>query len=130
MIRRPPRSTRTDTLFPYTTLFRSTGATAFAAFDGVGVTPLLWPVLLFLTVPFQIWAAVRFDRRVATATSLLVLLGGMAALGSGTSIPVAGSLSDGLLLLQAVLALTSINAMTLSAAINQRQRAEDRKRVG
>src|SRR3546814_17381332 len=29
MIRRPPRSTRTDTLFPYTTLFRSIG--------GVGV---------------------------------------------------------------------------------------------
>src|SRR3546814_12652019 len=26
MIRRPPRSTRTDTLFPYTTLFRSHGA--------------------------------------------------------------------------------------------------------
>src|SRR3546814_10297981 len=30
MIRRPPRSTRTDTLFPYTTLFRSLG---FVAFD-------------------------------------------------------------------------------------------------
>src|SRR3546814_974439 len=28
MIRRPPRSTRTDTLFPYTTLFRS-------AFEGI-----------------------------------------------------------------------------------------------
>src|SRR3546814_1650165 len=26
MIRRPPRSTRTDTLFPYTTLFRSMGS--------------------------------------------------------------------------------------------------------
>src|SRR3546814_17094564 len=26
MIRRPPRSTRTDTLFPYTTLFRSSRA--------------------------------------------------------------------------------------------------------
>src|SRR3546814_18469111 len=25
MLRRPPRSTRTDTLFPYTTLFRSAG---------------------------------------------------------------------------------------------------------
>src|SRR3546814_19975885 len=25
MVRRPPRSTRTDTLFPYTTLFRSSG---------------------------------------------------------------------------------------------------------
>src|SRR3546814_14726798 len=28
MIRRPPRSTRTDTLFPYTTLFRSVGSVA------------------------------------------------------------------------------------------------------
>src|SRR3546814_1395038 len=28
MIRRPPRSTRTDTLFPYTTLFRSLAAEA------------------------------------------------------------------------------------------------------
>src|SRR3546814_13559500 len=28
MIRRPPRSTRTDTLFPYTTLFRSRWATS------------------------------------------------------------------------------------------------------
>src|SRR3546814_10719788 len=32
MIRRPPRSTRTDTLFPYTTLFRSAAAE-------LGVTP-------------------------------------------------------------------------------------------
>src|SRR6056297_3730515 len=29
MIRRPPRSTRTDTLFPYTTLFRSQQKTAY-----------------------------------------------------------------------------------------------------
>src|SRR3546814_10678291 len=29
MIRRPPRSTRTDTLFPYTTLFRSGFGTIF-----------------------------------------------------------------------------------------------------
>src|SRR3546814_1950650 len=28
MVRRPPRSTRTDTLFPYTTLFRSSPTTA------------------------------------------------------------------------------------------------------
>src|SRR3546814_920838 len=31
MLRPPPRSTRTDTLFPYTTLFRSTGITTIAA---------------------------------------------------------------------------------------------------
>src|SRR3546814_3808302 len=35
MIRRPPRSTRTDTLFPYTTLFRS--RTARAGVRGAGV---------------------------------------------------------------------------------------------
>src|SRR3546814_20619709 len=38
MIRRPPRSTRTDTLFPYTTLFRSaSGATADLASGAVEV---------------------------------------------------------------------------------------------
>src|SRR3546814_4609828 len=38
MIRRPPRSTRTDTLFPYTTLFRSVyGQEFFAEFEPVSV---------------------------------------------------------------------------------------------
>src|SRR3546814_10418484 len=39
MIRRPPRSTRTDTLFPYTTLFRSRPHP-----DGAGGCWLLNPV--------------------------------------------------------------------------------------
>src|SRR3546814_18064531 len=38
MIRRPPRSTRTDTLFPYTTLFRS-------LYDSVSSRPLLYAFL-------------------------------------------------------------------------------------
>src|SRR3546814_11076598 len=33
MIRRPPRSTRTDTLFPYTTLFRSETAASLGRFS-------------------------------------------------------------------------------------------------
>src|SRR3546814_3222508 len=40
MIRRPPRSTRTDTLFPYTTLFRSSvagGGDTVAALNHAGV---------------------------------------------------------------------------------------------
>src|SRR3546814_8044997 len=59
MIRRPPRSTRTDTLFPYTTLFRSIATSSPVGgqimvwdaasghclgvtrlFDGCGVAPL------------------------------------------------------------------------------------------
>src|SRR3546814_12343812 len=40
MIRRPPRSTRTDTLFPYTTLFRSWDGLVLGSLDGftVGIT--------------------------------------------------------------------------------------------
>src|SRR3546814_13483281 len=37
MIRRPPRSTRTDTLFPYTTLFRSGGFTLYLTREMNGV---------------------------------------------------------------------------------------------
>src|SRR3546814_20839369 len=36
MIRRPPRSTRTATLFPYTTRFRSIAATQVLSEDGYG----------------------------------------------------------------------------------------------
>src|SRR3546814_20515496 len=42
MIRRPPRSTRTDTLFPYTTLFRSEGAEENKA----GLSALMWNSLV------------------------------------------------------------------------------------
>src|SRR3546814_19325266 len=42
MIRRPPRSTRTDTLFPYTTLFRS--AVAYAQ-KGRRLTILQGPLI-------------------------------------------------------------------------------------
>src|SRR3546814_15504249 len=38
MIRRPPRSTRTDTLFPYTTLFRSLFFIDLDGFKGVNDT--------------------------------------------------------------------------------------------
>src|SRR3546814_11436389 len=37
MIRRPPRSTRTDTLFPYTTLFRSPAQYLAAKADRKGI---------------------------------------------------------------------------------------------
>src|SRR3546814_9609404 len=44
MIRRPPRSTRTDTLFPYTTLFRSAEYSGYAAGP---VKHIRYPVCLF-----------------------------------------------------------------------------------
>src|SRR3546814_19335424 len=42
MLRRPPRSTRTDTLFPYTTLFRSlTRPGKLVLYGSIGLTALL-----------------------------------------------------------------------------------------
>src|SRR3546814_14621011 len=43
MIRRPPRSTRTDTLFPYTTLFRSAQVEAEAIRDKILTVSRQWP---------------------------------------------------------------------------------------
>src|SRR3546814_1890590 len=43
MIRRPPRSTRTDTLFPYTTLFRSELAPGALCLSAVGRRHRLGP---------------------------------------------------------------------------------------
>src|SRR3546814_19852679 len=44
MIRRPPRSTRTDTLFPYTTLFRSTLEAVLQPPHGRGIGDFRRPV--------------------------------------------------------------------------------------
>src|SRR3546814_12715861 len=45
MIRRPPRSTRTDTLFPYTTLFRSSSH-AHARIDRIDTSAAAAPGVL------------------------------------------------------------------------------------
>src|SRR3546814_13540478 len=63
MIRRPPRSTRTDTLFPYTTLFRSDAVTY-----GQGVQWIVHKdvpnevVTAFLELAYSDEAAARLDR--------------------------------------------------------------------
>src|SRR3546814_19419180 len=56
MIRRPPRSTRTDTLFPYTTLFRSNGpillAGAISDGSGIAAARALGAVLVYMGTRF------------------------------------------------------------------------------
>src|SRR3546814_18266892 len=54
MIRRPPRSTRTDTLFPYTTLFRSVA---------LGDAALLDRAVAAAKAAQPAWAAVNPQRR-------------------------------------------------------------------
>src|SRR3546814_11429688 len=64
MIRRPPVSTRTDTLFPYTTLFRANSA------SGVDVVRTL-PVFGFYGVPDRA-AEVVFDNVRVPADNILL----------------------------------------------------------
>src|SRR3546814_1051837 len=54
MIRRPPRSTRTDTLFPYTTLFRSDMLKIL-----LGVAKRFWPIILVVIILIVGWFGVK-----------------------------------------------------------------------
>src|SRR3546814_20263990 len=68
MIRRPPRSTRTDTLFPYTTLFRS----EFGKSKNSDVANKIMQFLLGATKPAtikEIWVHVRRDLEKMTQLS-------------------------------------------------------------
>src|SRR3546814_4663914 len=74
MIRRPPRSTRTDTLFPYTTLFRS----PLDVRRSVGVAPLVLRVGPGAELAQQ---AVGLALGLELADTLLRCLGGLVDLG-------------------------------------------------
>src|SRR3546814_4204941 len=68
MIRRPPRSTRTDTLFPYTTLFRSpldpqARETLIGMADGDGRAAL--------TLTEEVWRAARSEEHTSELQSLM-----------------------------------------------------------
>src|SRR3546814_8869199 len=57
MLRRPPRSTRTDTLFPHTTLFRSRGPyQERLAFEIDVITRMGFPGYFLIVAEFIQWA--------------------------------------------------------------------------
>src|SRR3546814_4493872 len=82
MIRRPPRPTRTDTLFPYTTLFRSVlkniGFTDWAA---VAANLLISIVGLAMTVVMALAVVDRYGRRRPLMWGALGMAASMAVLG-------------------------------------------------
>src|SRR3546814_9890638 len=80
MIRRPPRSTRTDTLFPYTTLFRSLGEDVGAIPEGLYPGDYLVPVAqelarefgdAFADKPEADWLALFRTRAVAAMMAMI-----------------------------------------------------------
>src|SRR3546814_14570383 len=81
MRRRPPRSTRTDTLFPYTTLFRSfpmwlrvvdrPGATVFAV---LSATEAFSRSLIAGIIPLEAYALLETERNVSLAYTVIGVL--------------------------------------------------------
>src|SRR3546814_7306946 len=96
MIRRPPRSTRTDTLFPYTTLFRSPATAVSLYLAGLAVLWIrrrsmldVWLMVVLCTLLIEIvllsyvsagvrlsvgWWTGRFFGLTSASVVLLVLL--------------------------------------------------------
>src|SRR3546814_8918596 len=105
MIRRPPRSTRTDTLFPYTTLFRSM----------LNIRALNWLIMLY----------VAFHRNVPMLVHILLWYFGVAAI-------VPPALNDAINILggeffYATIAIGLVTAAYVSEDLRSAIRAIDRK---
>src|SRR3546814_13613146 len=67
MIRRPPRSTRTDTLFPYTTLFRSLALLCLLTFRSWRATIcVLVPMMMVSIFCNALMASMHIGLKVAT----------------------------------------------------------------
>src|SRR3546814_10011663 len=78
MIRRPPRSTRTDTLFPYTTLFRSVLVIAICNIIG-SLTMLVIDKKKDIAILFSMGAGLRQVRKIFMAEGMLIAGGGCLA---------------------------------------------------
>src|SRR3546814_16851707 len=77
MIRRPPRSTRTDTLFPYTTLFRSGPYPYAGLFSGFPEYFLCDPIY------------VGYDARSVSLVGFIGIGGGIIGAGGGGRLQIA-----------------------------------------
>src|SRR3546814_8052228 len=81
MIRRPPRSTRTDTLIPYTTLFRSGAMYGLVLTVGIVMLVMFWEVtsiLSYLLIGY--YHARGASRRAALQALLVTRIGGLVML--------------------------------------------------
>jgi signal transduction histidine kinase/integral membrane sensor domain MASE1 len=84
---------------------------------------------LILALPFQIWSALRFGARGATAASVFVAVVGVAGIvASPASSSSLDTAAGSLLALQTLLAATSLATLLLVASLSERRAAERRLR--
>src|SRR3546814_18575799 len=99
MIRRPPRSTRTDTPFPYTTLFRSFGRDDDAREVKHGVPTIAEPLIESGQVGDAQLFAERRPLAPLKAIIALATFAGAIALAAFNVVPIAASAFTGAVLL-------------------------------
>ncbi len=103
--------------------------TAYVEFNGVDVPAAFEPTLPILTLPFQIWAAVRFGVRGATASNALVVLMAIVAPPATIGFISSGdSPADAILALQVAVGSTAMATLVLAALFDDGRRAEQRAR--
>src|SRR3546814_20379173 len=95
MIRRPPRSTRTDTLFPYTTLFRSDLAPLLIGKDATNLRELQHLMERAVTGNYSAKAAIDVALHDLKARSLNLPLSDLIGGAIQQGIPIAWTLASG-----------------------------------
>lgn len=114
-----------------TTWFFLLLAVGWTVFASTPQTRIAHYPLEYLTFPFIIWSALRLGQRCTVFSGLLVsslAIWGVLKQSGPFFVESAGDIRQAMFLLQAFVAITTITALVLAAAVTERQSVEDRLR--
>ncbi len=86
--------------------------------------PCYIPSLLYLPLPFVVWAAVRFQSVGATAAVLVMTVGSIASALQGPTVFAGANVEENVLALQLFLVVVSVSTLLLGASADELQKAE------
>ena len=115
------RLRRTEALFLVTGLLIAC-AIAFEANLIAG--PSYFPALLYLPLPFAVWAAVRFRTKGASVAILAVTVASISSVLHGPTVFASADVEANVLALQLFLTVLSVSILLLGASVDELRRAE------
>src|SRR5256714_2184007 len=123
----PPEARRLSRKFETTGFALGLALTAYAVVstDAIAGTHSPSPVLLFLSFPFIIWAAFRFEEREVAATIAALSAIAIASTIIGRDPLPSDSINTSLLLLLAFIGIAAVTGLVLSAVVDERRRATE-----
>src|SRR6266550_263950 len=123
----PPEARRLSRKLETTGFALGLALTAYAVVstDAIAGTRGPSPVLLFLSFPFIIWAAFRFEEREVAATIAALCAIAIASTIIGRGPLPSDSINTSLLLLLAFVGIAAVTGLVLSAVVDERRRATE-----